>query len=166
MNVEGDLELGRRPLRQVDELPELVDLQPEGRRTVLNGTVRPAPARDRREPPGPRRGLTRVAREDRGLTRVTPADITGRDAAIGRADVLADREVEVVTVQAGAVVPRRVPELREARIEIEVRLPADPSHQRFEREVAADVQQQVRRFRRRPAARDTRGRGSRARRRK
>ena len=56
MNVEGDLELGRRPLRQVDELPELVDLQPERRRTVLNGTVRPAPTRDRREPPGPRRG--------------------------------------------------------------------------------------------------------------
>ena len=63
--------------------------------------------------------FTRVAREDRGLTRVTPADITGRNAAIGRADVLADREVEVVTAQAAAVVTRRVPELREARIEIE-----------------------------------------------
>ena len=53
------------------------------------------------------------------MTRVTPADITGRNAAIGRADVLADREVEVVTVQAAAVLTRGVPELREARIEIE-----------------------------------------------
>ena len=79
MNVEGDLELGRGPLRQVDELPELVDLQPERRRTVLNGTVRPAPTRDRREPPGPRRAHTRVAGEDRGLTRVTPADVAGTE---------------------------------------------------------------------------------------
>ena len=31
MNVERDLELGRGPLRQIDELPELVDLQPERR---------------------------------------------------------------------------------------------------------------------------------------
>ena len=96
------------------------------------------------------------------MTRVTPADTTARNAAAERADVLADREVEVVAAHAGAVLPRRVPELREARIEIEVRLPAEPSQQRFEREVAADVQQQVRRVSdvEQLAIRDTAGLGT------
>ena len=87
-----------------------------------------------------------VGREHDGLARVAPADVTRRNRAFGRADVLADREMEIVAIHTCARVAGCVPELRVSGIEIEVRLAAQASHQRFEREMTADVQQQVRAF--------------------
>ncbi len=75
-----------------------------------------------------------------------PTDVARWNGAVGRADVLADREVDVVAAQSRAGIPGRVPELRVARIEIEIRLAAQAAHDRVERQVPADVQQQVRGF--------------------
>ena len=54
--------------------------------------------------------------------------------------------MDIVALHTCAGVAGCVPELRVSRIEIEVRLAAEASHQRVEREMAADVQQQVRAF--------------------
>ena len=110
---------------------------------MLDGTVRASPRRDGRETVGSGRRNEGPILEDDRLASGDPFDAATRKVALGRADVLADREVHVVVGDARVAHPRGMPELGEPGIDIDVRLPAEPAEQGGRPEVPADVHQEV-----------------------
>src|SRR2546429_3911778 len=80
-------------------------------------------------------------------TRVAPRTAAGWNRAARRADIAAEREVKIVPRQPSARQSRGVPELGEAGIFIDIDLRARRLLERFDRQVPADVDQQVRCFR-------------------
>src|SRR6185436_19334659 len=140
VDAQGDLEVLRAPLGELDDLAEFVDFRAQRLAAVLDRTIRAAPARDGGEPAPAGHGRP-VVQDDR-LPRRAPGEAVGGDGTAGRADVLADGEVEVVPREAGPGVARGLPDLREAGIDVDEGLPAETARQRLGGEVAADVDQE------------------------
>ena len=112
---------------------------------VVQGPVRAdaAPASDGRE--APLRDLVgeRPLLEHDRLARVPPLDPGGRQVGGGRADVLADREVEVVTLDAWHRPSRGEPELGEAGIDVDVHRTACTLLERGVPQVASGVDEEL-----------------------
>src|SRR5215211_2627170 len=117
VDVERDLERGRRPRGQLEEAAELVDAQAVRPAFVLDRAERPAPAGDAREPPAAPRRRPPLRELDRGLDR-DPVDSARGDRAVGLADAPADRYVAVVAVEEPGE-PEVVPDLHQARVDVE-----------------------------------------------
>src|SRR5262249_31739580 len=81
--------------------------------------------------------------EHRRLARMAPRNAAGWYPALGRPDVFADREIEIMAFEPGAPAARRVPELRVARIQIQIDLAAQAPHERLSRQMPGDVQQKI-----------------------
>src|ERR1043166_3312066 len=137
MDVERDLESSRGPGRQLDELAELVGLGPVARALVLQRSKPPAPAGDGREP------VMRAVRRDRPFgqhhrrPRRQPVGFAGRNWATWPADVLADREKHIVTVDGEHSLG--IPDLREAWVDVDVGAPARQAQESLAAKVPADV---------------------------
>src|SRR5262249_47690106 len=119
MDVEGDLERLPRPLGELGDLPELVDLQAEGPAALFDGPVRAAPAGGGRKAVALALGADGPLLQHDRLPDWAPADPAGRDGAGRGADVLADREIPVVAGEARPGVAGGVPVLGEAGIEVD-----------------------------------------------
>src|SRR5262249_15500120 len=71
----------------------------------------------------------------------TPSNVTDRDSAARLPNVLADREIGVMSGEPSTGIAGRVPELGEAGININVDTVAKSAEERFGDEVPADVDQ-------------------------
>jgi hypothetical protein len=77
------------------------------------------------------------------LPRRTPADASNRYGTGLGPDILSDREIEVVAVEARCGVARSVPELRKTGVEVDLGFAPNAVHQRLERQMARDVDEEV-----------------------
>src|SRR5436190_15848605 len=112
----------------------------------LHGSESPAPTGDGREPMAVvLEHHWPVVKYDR-LASGTPGDAPRRNLAIGRADVFADGEVEIVFSDVKRRVRIGIPELRETWINVDIGLAADAFGEWREREVPAQIHQEVRRL--------------------
>ena len=97
VDVESDLEAMRGAPRQLDELAELMHLEPVGAPADLDRPERPAPGRDRREAVRASPAMTGQSSSTHRLANGMPVDAAGRDRTVVVADQLADREIDVVS---------------------------------------------------------------------
>ena len=111
--------------RQLQVLAKFVGLHAERAPVVFDRSVRPrhdaTVVRTIRSAADERASLRGRRAVGSGSTRCRPHG----KVALGRADVLADREVHVVVAEAEVVHSRREPELGETGIDVDVRLAAE-----------------------------------------
>src|SRR5688572_26367636 len=147
VHLECDLETVFCERRKRDELPEFMRFDAKLETVERCAAVRASPARDGGEPQGSAVGRRRPFVQQRGLPYRPPVNATCGNATPWRADVFANREVLVMIAKMFGGEPLHVPELRITGIEIDEDAPAKLRLERLEREMAADVDEQVRRLR-------------------
>src|SRR5206468_5065391 len=145
LDVERDLERVLHALGDRREAPELVRLLTVEPPVRLDAAVGAAPAGD-----GPEafavRALDRPLVEHDRRSQWSPANPVHGQRAIGTADVLAERVMEVVAVQSPGKEAVVVPELCVGGVVVQVDLHARSTLQLRPRQVATDVEQQCRRL--------------------
>src|SRR5205823_1438302 len=99
VNLESDLELVRRPFRQIDHLAKLVTLLSVGDAVVHKRAERPAPRGDGGEPVTPPGRKHRPIVQHDWLADRPPLHARRWNAALRRADASRDRVVEIVPAQ-------------------------------------------------------------------
>jgi hypothetical protein len=147
MDIKSELQPRSGMPRQLDEFSELVHLAAKCLSLVFEKAIRAAPARHRCEllafdgvGHGP------IVQNDR-LSNMQPVDAARRNAAFRPPDVLAEREIDVVMFEPRAGVALGIPDLRERRIEIDIRFAPAALRQVAPCQVACDVHQESAGFR-------------------
>src|SRR5512137_415383 len=116
MDLQGDLEWLPGALGHVEEPAELVDFQTVPDSCVFDGPVGAAPTGHGRESIQSGLGADGPFLEHDRRSGVLPGKVAGGNRAVGRADVFAKSEVEIVAVQPGSGLAGGVPELGEPGI--------------------------------------------------
>ena len=143
MYGEGDLEALACPRWKRRELSELVGLQARLDAVVRYAAEWSAPARYRGEPPTVPARLDRPLIQHDRLPYRQPRNIAGRYIALRRAHVVPDGKVEMMIAKPFLGEPFLVPVLCVAGIQVDEHTPAASWLQRGEREMAADVHEQI-----------------------